>query len=79
MIAKELSHSFGWDVGYAWNVNERWALGGTVGYEFGEASRRRTAALRVRRWITEDIAFELAPGVFRLTEVGGGANDASRA
>jgi hypothetical protein len=65
---KELSQSFGWDVGLAVNVAQAWAVGATVGYEFAEASRRRTAALRLRRWITDDVALELAPGVFQLHE-----------
>lgn len=70
ILEKELSQSFGWELGYAWNVGNRWAIGAAAGYELAEASRRRTVSLRIRRWLGDAVALELAPGAFQLFEVG---------
>ncbi|MGI9625382.1 MAG: hypothetical protein ACR2QM_00985 [Longimicrobiales bacterium] len=54
--------SIGWDVGFAFNVSERNALGGSVGIEVPRT--RYFLRGRYRRWLTDQGSLELVPGVF---------------
>lgn len=65
-----LERSLGWDIGLAVNIDDRWALGATVGFETSRDSHRESAALYIRRRLTEDFSVDLAPGVFRLIRGG---------
>jgi hypothetical protein len=67
---RELSHAFGWSIGWAVHVAPAWAVGVDVGYAFGEASRRRSVDFRVRRRVHPRIALDLVPGLFSLRETG---------
>lgn len=64
---RELSHAFGWSVGWAVNVAPAWAVGLDVGYAFGEGSRRRSVRARLRRWLHPRVAVDVVPGSSHCT------------
>lgn len=58
--------TFGWELGYAWNLNQRYAAGATVGLEVGGPETRFYVRARGRRWLNPrlGLSLEVAPGVF---------------
>jgi hypothetical protein len=62
---REFGNSLGWELGYLWNLNERWAAGATLGIEFGHPAYHYAARARVRRWVGEGgVSLEATPGLF---------------
>lgn len=61
----DLGDWIGAEIGYAWNLDERWAVGGGFAIETGNESTRLMARARLRRWLTDRLYAEALPGVFR--------------
>ena len=53
------------EVGYAVNVNDRWALGGSVAVDTGNETERILVRARARRWLTPRLYADALSGFFR--------------
>ena len=57
-----------WDFGYVVNLTDKWAFGATVAVDLQNDADQTAGALHLRRWFSDDIALDLAPGIIRRVD-----------